>query len=162
MILCYNRRQLERKEETGVMAKIFRLFIAQEGKEGRTECERLTFDKSGVLGDKFYGKKIDRSVLITGKIAYERAAEHGIKLEEGDLGENLLMDIDPRKLESGTLLRIGEVELEVSRRCPICQHLAIYDARLPRLVKDLRGVYLQVRRGGSIESSSEVEVIPPS
>jgi len=144
------------------MAKIFRLFIAEEGKAGRTECERLTFDKSGVLGDKFYGKKIDRSVLITGKIAYEWAAEHGIELKEGDLGENILMDIDPRELALGTIVRIGEVELEVSRRCPICQHLSVYDERLPRLVRDLRGVYLEVRKGGRIDRNAPVEIVPPS
>ena len=144
------------------MAKIYRLFIAEEGKEGRTECEELHFDEGGVIGDKFHGKKPDRSVLITGKIAYAWAAEHGIELEEGDLGENLLMEIDPRELAPGTIVRIGEVELEVSRRCPICQHLSVYDERLPRLVKDLRGVYLEVRRGGRIDRNVPVEIVPPS
>ena len=141
------------------MAEIIRLFIAEADRKGRTECDTLLFDSGGVLGDKFHGKKPDRSVLITGRPAYELAARHGIALEEGDLGENILLDLDPRELEEGCIVRIGEVELEMSRRCPICEHLAIYDERLPRLVKELRGVYLSVRKGGRIDRSSPVEII---
>jgi MOSC domain-containing protein YiiM len=141
------------------MAEIIRLFVAEADRKGRTECDELVFDSGGVLGDKFHGKNPDRSVLITGRPAYELAAEHGIELEEGDLGENILLDLDPRKLEEGCIVRIGEVELEMSRRCPICEHLAIYDERLPRLVKELRGVYLSVRKGGRIDRSSPVEII---
>jgi len=146
-------------EERNVIASIIRLFIAEEGKEGRTECNELHFDEEGVQGDKFYGKKSDRSVLITGRAAYELAGQHGIVLEEGDLGENILLDIDPRELEPGSIVRIGEVELETVRRCPICQHLSIYDERLPRLVKDLRGVYLKVRRGGRVSLEMPVEIV---
>lgn len=141
------------------MAEILRLFIAEEGEEGRTECTELLFDERGVIGDKFHGRKPDRSVLITGRAAYELAAEHGIELKEGDLGENILLDLDPRELEKNSVVRIGEVELVMERRCPICEHLAIYDPRLPRLVKELRGVYLSVRKGGRIDKNMPVEII---
>ncbi|WP_456393776.1 MOSC domain-containing protein [Nitratifractor sp.] len=140
-------------------ARIIRLFIAEKEKEGRTECNELDFDEKGVRGDKFYGRKPDRSVLITGRAAYELAAEHGIALEEGDLGENILLDIDPRELEPGSIVRLGEVELETVRRCPICEHLSIYDERLPRLVKDLRGVYLRVRRGGKVNLDTPATIV---
>ncbi len=146
-------------EECNVIASIIRLFIAEEGKKGRTECNELDFDEGGVRGDKFYGRKPDRSVLITGRAAYELAAGHGIALEEGDLGENILLDIDPRELEPGSIVRLGEVELEAVRRCPICEHLSIYDERLPRLVKDLRGVYLRVRRGGKVSLDTPVAIV---
>jgi len=142
------------------MGKILRLFIAQTERKGRTECEEISFDERGVLGDKFYGKKPDRSVLITGRVAYDLAAEHGISLKEGDLGENILLDIDPRMLKEGSVVRIGEVELEVTRRCPICDHLAVYDPSLPLLVKELRGVYLTVRKGGRIDRETPVAILP--
>jgi len=141
------------------MAGIVRLFIAEADRKGRTECDELVFDNGGILGDKFHGKNPDRSVLITGRPAYELADEQGIALEEGDLGENILLDLDPRELEEGCIVRIGEVELEMSRRCPICGHLALYDPRLPGLVKDLRGVYLFVRKGGRIDRNSPVKIL---
>lgn len=141
------------------MAKVLKLFIAEQEAGGRKECEKIFCDSRGVRGDKFYGKKADRSVLITGRAAYELAAKHGIELREGDLGENILLDLDPRELNEGSIVRIGEVELEVTRRCPICAHLAVYDPRLPRLVKDLRGVYLTVRTSGSIGRDSPVEIL---
>ena len=143
------------------MGKILRLFIAESEKKGRTERGEIHFDEHGVLGDKFYGKKPDRSVLITGRAAYELASEHGISLNEGDLGENLLLDLDPRELEEGCVVRIGEVELEVTRRCPICEHLAVYDPSLPMLVRELRGVYLSVRKGGRIDRKMPVEILSP-
>jgi MOSC domain-containing protein YiiM len=142
------------------MARIVKLFIAENARKGRSERKELLFDAEGVIGDKFYGKKPERSVLVTGEAAYGLAAEHGIELEPGDLGENILLDIDPRTLKEGSVGRIGEVELEVTRRCPICDHLAVHDPRLPQLVKELRGVYLAVRKGGRIDREMPVKIFP--
>jgi len=141
------------------VADIIDLFIALPDQKGRRRCDELTLDEEGVQGDKFYGKNRERSVLITTRAAYVLAQKHGIALEAGDLGENILLDLDPAKLKEGSRITIGEVELEVSRRCPICEHLAIYDERLPRLVKEIRGVYLSVRRGGRIDRSSPMEIV---
>jgi MOSC domain-containing protein YiiM len=143
------------------MAKIERLFVAVADRSGREEREELLCDLRGIVGDKFYGKKSERSVLITGRAAYELAARQGIVLKEGDLGENILLDLDPRELEEGCVVRIGEVELVMTRRCPICEHLAVYDPSLPRLVRELRGVYLSVRKGGRIDRKMPVEILPP-
>jgi MOSC domain-containing protein YiiM len=50
------------------------------------------------------------------------------------------------------------VVLEVTRHCPICEHLAHYDPRLPRLVKETRGVYLRVINGGAISVGDSIDV----
>ncbi|ADV45722.1 MOSC domain-containing protein [Nitratifractor salsuginis] len=136
--------------------EILRLFLAEEEKEGRTPCEKLMIDEGGVVGDKFHGKKPDRSILLTGTIAYEMAKEEGIDLEAGDLGENILVEFDTRALEPGDRLSCGDVLLEVSRLCPICNHLAIHDPRLPQLVKETRGVYLRVIRGGVLRTGERI------
>jgi len=141
------------------MIEIKDFFLARAGRSGRLRQDELSFDTDGVIGDKFYGKNPERSVLITTVAAYDLAAEHGIGLEAGDLGENILLDVDPSELEEGSIVQIGEVELRVSRRCPICDHLSVYDPRLPRLVKEIRGVYLSVLRGGRIDRDSSVEII---
>ena len=136
--------------------RVLNLFIANSQIEGRQNSEELHFDSKGVIGDKFYDKKIDRSVLITGKIAYDIAKDEGIDLKSGDLGENILVDFDTRELNSGDRLISGELILEVTRRCPICNHLSIYDPKLPRLVKDTRGVYLKVINSGILKIGDQL------
>lgn len=139
--------------------EILQLFIAEPGSKGRKTCQELILDEGGVLGDKFHGKKIDRSVLVTGPVAYRMAEEEGIGLDPGDLGENILLDLDTRQLTPGDRLVTEEVILEVSRRCPICEHLAVYDPRLPRLVKETRGVYLRVIRGGKLRKGTPMRLL---
>ncbi len=55
----------------------------------------IRLDKGGVLGDKFYQKNIDRSVLISTIESYELARAKGIEVSFGSLGENILMDFNP-------------------------------------------------------------------
>ena len=141
------------------MGSIIRLFRAEPEAQGRKECRRLEINQRGVVGDKFYDRMPDRSVLLTGTSAYELAERNGIDLEYGDLGENILCDMDIRTLRPGMRLAIGGAVLQVSRRCPICQHLAIYDPRLPALIKELRGVYLQVLRPGTIDLEEKIAVL---
>ena len=138
--------------------KILQLFLAENKQEGRSPRETLIIDAGGVIGDKFYGKKPDRSILLTGTVAYKIAEEEGISLTAGDLGENILVDFDTRQLDPGDQLQCGDVVLEVTRHCPICEHLAYYDPRLPRLVKETRGVYLRVINGGAISVGDSIDV----
>jgi len=128
--------------------KILRLFIAREEQSGRTPKDRLIVDEKGVTGDKFYSKRNDRSILITGVLAYEIAAKENISLKPGDLGENILVDSDIRSLKPGDRLYCGDLLMEVSRLCPICMHLSRFDPRLPQLVKESRGVYLRALNSG--------------
>lgn len=141
--------------------EILRLFLADPATKGRKECTELILDTQGVIGDKFHGRQADRSVLATGPVAYRMAEGEGIDLSPGDLGENILLDLDTRELGPGDRLEAGEVVLEVSRRCPICEHLAIYDPALPRLVKDVRGVYLRVIRGGKLVRGERMRLLKP-
>ena len=138
--------------------KILQLFLAEDKQEGRSPRETLIIDAGGVLGDKFYGKKPDRSILLTGTVAYRMAEDEGITLMAGDLGENILVDFDTRRLDPGDQLQCGDVVLEVTRHCPICEHLAQYDPRLPRLMKETRGVYLRVIEGGVVGIGASISL----
>ena len=139
--------------------EILRLFLAEPETKGRKECAELILDTDGVIGDKFYGKNADRSLLVTGPVAYRTAGDQGIGLDPGDLGENILLDLDTRELAPGDRLLAGEVILEVSRRCPICEHLAVFDPALPRLVKEVRGVYLRVIQGGTLLQGDRMRLL---
>ncbi len=138
--------------------KILELFFADNQLAGRQKSQELYLDFGGVVGDKFYNKKIDRSILITGLIAYEMAKDEGIELKFGDLGENILVDFDTRLLKSGERLISKDIILEVTKPCTICQHLSIYDSKLPMLIKETRGVYLKVINGGTIKKGDELIV----
>ncbi|WP_419769206.1 MAG: MOSC domain-containing protein [Candidatus Marinarcus sp.] len=112
----------------------------------------------GIKNDKFAGKDENKAVMAVGKKAYEIAFKNGINLELGSLGENILLDFDPHLFETGSLIYIGETQLQITEQCSVCNHLALFDQRLPELVKAHRGLYLKVLKGGKIRKDSTVYV----
>ncbi len=105
----------------------------------------LYLDADGVIGDKFHGVDIDRSILISTIDSYKMAEDMGINLEYGLLGENILMDYNPYGLPTGANIAIGdEVILEISQHCTLCKSLTKIDNRLPKLLKDDRGIFAKV------------------
>lgn len=110
----------------------------------------------GIVGDKFAQKNLDRTVLIIGSIAYDIAKENNIDLELGFLGENILLDFDANILEIGDIINIDELKLEVTEVCTICNHLSVYDKKLPILIKDNRGVYCKINQSAIISKNMKV------
>lgn len=113
----------------------------------------------GIVNDKFAGKNFDRSVMIVGQIAYDIAKENGITLELGSLGENILFDFDPHELEFGSKIQVGDAILQITEKCSICSHLAVFDKRLPKLVSEHRGVYCKIIKNGRVSTNSTVTLL---
>lgn len=132
------------------VGKILKLFISIKGIEKRVERESLIVDKSGILEDKFYGKDLQRSILLSSNDSYLLTKEQGINLSYGELGENILMDFNPYSLDLGVQLQIGEVTLEITQACTICNHLSKIDKKLPKLLKKDRGIFAKVIQNGTI------------
>ena len=132
------------------VGKILKLFISIKGIEKRVERESLIVDKSGILEDKFYGKDLQRSILLSSNDSYLLTKEQGINLSYGELGENILMDFNPYSLDLGVQLQIGEVTLEITQACTICNHLSKIDKKLPKLLKKDRGIFAKVIHNGII------------
>jgi len=132
------------------VGKILKLFISIKGIEKRVERESLIVDKSGILEDKFYGKDLQRSILLSSNDSYLLTKEQGINLSYGELGENILMDFNPYSLDLGVQLQIGEVTLEITQACTICNHLSKIDKKLPKLLKKDRGIFAKVIHNGTI------------
>ncbi len=112
----------------------------------------------GIEGDKFAGKDLDQTVMIVPIDGYEILKKEGIELEYGSLGENILVDFNIMELPKGTKLRIGEAELQITEHCTLCNHLAYFDKRVPKLVKDHRGVYCKILKSGKVKKGDEVAV----
>jgi len=124
--------------------KVLKLYISTGiAEDPRKEVTSLEVDENGVVGDKFYGKDAGRAILISCKQSYELAKRNGIDIEEGVLGENIYIDIDPYTLLPGDTVEIGECRFEVTQNCTLCKGLSQINPKLPRLLKDDRGIFVR-------------------
>ncbi len=135
------------------IGEILELFVSKKS------VDRMLLDTKGVLNDKFYAKDIDRSVLLSSIDSYRLAQSRDIELKYGELGENILIDYNPYRLKSGTQIQIGEALLEISQHCTLCKSLTKIDSKLPKLLKDDRGIFAKVIKAGEIKRKDRVYLI---
>jgi MOSC domain-containing protein YiiM len=141
------------------IGKVIEIFSADKSSSGlpRPIVHKLeTIKGFGIKNDKFAGKDEDKAVMVVGMKAYNISRENGMDLEFGSFGENILFDFDPHEFKIGTILKVGEVELEITQACTICNHLGVFGKELPFLVKDHRGLYCRVLNNGKIEKNIQV------
>ncbi len=134
------------------------LFISVKNKERENKNE-IVMDIEGILEDKYYNKEIDRSILITSIDSYILAKDNGIDIKYGSLGENILIDLNPYNLNFGDKLLIGEVILEITHNCTICNSLAKVDPNLPKILKTDRGIFAKTFKGGKIQKNDKVTIL---
>lgn len=112
----------------------------------------------GIRGDAHAGDW-HRQVSLLSADRVEEFRAGGAEVDHGAFGENLVVEgIDFRALPVGTLLRCGEVLLEMSQIGKECHsHCAIYhqtgDCIMPR-----EGVFARVLHGGVIRAGDEMRV----
>ena len=141
------------------IGNIKKLFLSSSKSKHRIPKDYLFCDKNGIFEDKFYAKDINRSVLITSLSSYELVKKNNIDISYGLLGENLLVDFDPYKLQIGTILCIGDVELQISQECTICNHLSVIDKSLPKLLEKDRGIFAFVRKEGKLNINDDIYLV---
>jgi MOSC domain-containing protein YiiM len=133
------------------IGKILTLFISDIKTKTNLQKKELSLDTKGIHGDKYYNRDIQRSLLITSLCSYTMLESHHIYAPHGSLGENLLIDYNPYHLLPGTQLKIGSVILEISQYCTICNHLSSLDKRVPKLLKNDRGIFAKIIQEGHIK-----------
>jgi MOSC domain-containing protein YiiM len=138
------------------LGQVLKLFISISGESKKIPKEKIELNELGVMNDKFYNKNPNRSVLISSLDSYTITKKFNIDMPFGYLGENILLDYNPHKLKIGTHLKIGDVILEITQNCTICNHLAIIDKSIPELLKNDRGVFAKVIKGGDIKEEDDV------
>ena len=139
------------------VGKVSSLFYSPPN--GRTKVNSFDLDSKGIVSDKHYNKSIDRSVLITSLESYALAKKHDIDVSYGALGENILIDYNPYHLTSGTKLKIGKVTLMISQPCTLCKSLTNIDSKLPKLLKDDRGIFAKVMESGTIKEDDDIYLL---
>jgi len=127
--------------------------------DGQNTVESLSLDMQGIIEDKHYQKDRERSVLIASMDSYELAKENGIDVPPGALGENLLISYNPYALEAGSRLSFGNVILEISQHCTLCKSFAKVDPKLPKLLKNDRGVFAKVIESGNITTGDDIYLL---
>jgi len=142
-----------------LVGKVLSLFISEKGNSKRIKQEYLKVNDKGIIGDKFYAKDTERSVLLTTKESYILALNHNIRMEEGSLGENILIDFNPYSLGMGTQIQMGDVVFEITQYCTICTSLSEIDKTLPTLLKKDRGIFIKVLKSGLIKVEDLVYLI---
>ena len=146
------------KKETNI-GVVIQLFIANKKEKIRQSNEQITVDENGILGDKFYDKKQDRAILLSSIISYDILKNENIDVLYGQLGENVLVDFNPYDLDIGTKLAIGTSILEITGDCTICKLLKKIDDKVPKLIKNDRGVFAKVIKSGTININDSISII---
>ena len=137
--------------------KVLELFIAVKGAP-KQQREMIEVDGDGIVGDKFYAKDANRAILLTSKESYQLAQKNGITFEYGLLGENILLDINPYGLVPGDRVEIGDLMLEITQNCTICNSLSTIDKILPKLLQCDRGIFAKTLSNGVIKKDDKVKI----
>ncbi len=148
--------------ENDKLGKVLETFSAIKGSSGlpRPVVERLILKEDyGIENDKFAGDELSKAVMIIGLKSYTMAEEQDILLEYGSYGENVLFDFDPHLLNIGDQLQIGESIIEITEKCTLCNHLAVFGAKLPKLIKNHRGLYCKIIKSGIITKDLTVSKV---
>jgi len=136
-----------------LIGNILELFTSKKS------VNKIVVDSKGIIGDKFYNTNINRSVLISSIESYNIALDKDIDLNYGQLGENILMDYNPYNLTTGTHIQIGSVILEIAQQCTLCKSLTTINKKLPKLLKDDRGIFAKVIQAGEIRYRDKVYIL---
>jgi MOSC domain-containing protein YiiM len=132
-----------------MQGKVLYMCVSKENKI-RKEMQSIEIDEKGILEDKFYGKDLQRTILISSVDSYELMKENGIEATYGSLGENIVVDINPYKLANGTKIEMGETIVEITQNCTICNSLAKVHEDLPQLLQNDRGIFAKTYKSGKI------------
>jgi len=141
------------------IGNIKKLFVSKEESKKRIKVQSINCDEYGIVGDKFYKKDKNRSILLSSLYSYNKAKENNIDISYGVLGENILLDFNPHDLAIGTKIYVSGVILEISQECTICNHLSSIDNKLPKLLKKDRGIFTYAIKNGTISNNNKVYIL---
>jgi MOSC domain-containing protein YiiM len=139
-----------------LLGNVVKLYISNNKTKQKEELASIYCDQDGVIGDKFYKKDKNRSILLSSLQSYDLAKNNNIDIEYGLLGENILLDFDPKDLELGSIIKVGDIKLQIAQECTLCKHLSSIDNKLPKLLKKDRGMFVYALNSGDIKVGDKV------
>lgn len=149
----------KKKLTTQEVGKVLQLYVSIKGETNREPLSRIEVDAKGIIGDKFYAKDDNRAILISSQASYDLAQSHGITMPDGFLGENIFVDYNPYYMQAGDQFYIGDVLLEITQNCTLCNSLSKVNSTLPKLLKDDRGIFAKAITPGVIHTNDTFKLI---
>jgi MOSC domain-containing protein YiiM len=147
---------MNKKQKIG---QIKQLFISSTEEKKRIFQENIYVDEEGIVSDKYHNTNQERAILISPIHAYELMKEKDIEARYGQLGENILVDFNPYSLKEGTQLFIGDSIIEITIECTICKLLTKIDNKVPKLLKNDRGVFAKVIKEGVLTIGDDITIL---
>lgn len=114
----------------------------------------------GLRGDRHAGRDPLRQVSLFAEEVRRNLEEQGYRVPADSLSANILtLDLKLDDLPLGTLLRLGEAEIELTEKRNPCRSITRIDYHLPRLLVGCCGQMARVIRGGLIRPSDPIEIL---
>jgi MOSC domain-containing protein YiiM len=115
-------------------------------------------EPGGIPGDRHFAPGSARELLL---IEQETLDQLGLVV--GQVRENLTVrGIPIMGLTPGTLLRIGDAEVEITKECLPCEVMEAIRPGLRRELEGRRGMLAKVRREGTVRPGDGVAVRAPA
>ncbi len=117
----------------------------------------MAIEGRGLQGDASIGRNRRQILLIEGETL------DGLGLKPGDVRENIVVrDFPLSGLTAGTILRAGEVLLEITGDCTPCDRMDGVRPGLQAEIRGRRGLLAKAVTGGRIHVGDPVESVPPN
>jgi MOSC domain-containing protein YiiM len=118
---------------------------------------------AGLVGDGHAHAKhnrLDRAISLFDIETLEQLNKEGFALQPGTAGENLTVQgLFVQRLSPGTLLRIGEVILQLEQPRKPCYVLDKIDPRLKEVIVGRCGYMASVVRSGEVRAGMAIDIV---
>lgn len=142
------------------MAQVVSVCISEKkGTKKHPVAEISLRPHHGIVGDAHAGDW-HRQVSLLANESVDRMRKEGLTLAAGDFAENILTEgITLRTLPVGTVLRAGEVRLEVTQIGKECHNDCAIKQAVGRCVMPTEGIFAVVVKEGTVRAGDEIEVL---
>jgi len=137
--------------------KVISLNVSTAKGTRKTPRENIELiENSGIFGDAHSGPW-HRQVSLLGMESIEKARSWGLDVKPRDFAENITTEgINMASLPVGSILKIGNVVLEVTQIGKTCHDKCDIYKQLGKCVMPKEGIFAKVVRGGSIKKGDEI------
>ena len=143
------------------MAKVLAVCISEKKGEKKHPIEKIEIRiDHGIVGDAHAGNW-HRQISLLAKESVDKMRERiPIELRAGDFAENILTEgIILHELEVGTVLRVGDTEMEVTQIGKECHSDCEIKKQVGICVMPLEGIFCKVLKEGTIQAGDEINII---
>ena len=143
------------------MAKVIAVCISEKKGEIKHPIEEAEIKiDHGIVGDAHAGNWHRQISLLANESVDKMRDKAPINLKAGDFAENILTEgIILHELPVGTMLKIGEVILEVTQIGKECHNDCAIKKQVGICVMPLEGIFCKVIKEGKIKAGDEIDIL---